>query len=379
MKKAKIYYIANVRIPSERAHSIQIMKMCEAFARNGLEVELIIPDKADNLGESRIFEYYRIKNEFNIRRIRSTDFLGKTLRFGKFFYWLDLLTFMVGLYLLPSLQNNSVIYSRDPILLIPFLGKKCSLWAEIHDIPAFQFLFHWLLKRTNGVIVITSYLKEVLVKDGLETDKIIVAPDAVDLEDLKCVLSREEVRKKLNLSQNKKIIMYIGLFDEWKGYRTLLEASCLLALDVQVVVIGGEKKQIDLLQKDYPGVIFLGFRPYYALAENQLAADILVIPNSAKTPISKYYTSPLKLFAHMTSGVPIIASNLPSLKEIVDESMVNFFIPDDPKDLAKVIELVLSFKVESGEKAERSRLEVEKYSWQNRALKIIHFLIKNKN
>jgi glycosyltransferase involved in cell wall biosynthesis len=51
----------------------------------------------------------------------------------------------------------------------------------------------------------------------------------------------------------------------------------------------------------------------------QKAADALVLPNTAKEDISKYYTSPMKLFEYMASRRPIVATNIPSITEIINE------------------------------------------------------------
>jgi len=51
----KLTYIANIRIPTEKAHGIQIMEMCEAFGNHNLETELIIP-----------WRFNRIKQDFLI-------------------------------------------------------------------------------------------------------------------------------------------------------------------------------------------------------------------------------------------------------------------------------------------------------------------------
>jgi len=375
MKKNKLIYIANLRLPTERAHSIQIMKMCEAFVSQGVEVELVIPDKRNNLGESEVFEYYGIKNFFKIKRILSTDLLGKTRFFGKLFYWIDLLTFLLGLYWTVKIEGESIIYSRDPILFLPFLGReKCPMWAEIHDIPNHQLFFFRLLRRVAGVVVITKHLKNILVEMGLGENKIMVAPDAVDIEGFDINVYQKKIRQKLNIPLDRKVVMYTGLFDEWKGYRTLLDASLITSSEVQVVMMGGTPEQVNHLKKKYPKVIFLGFRPYNELAENQRAADILVVPNSDKVMISKYFTSPLKLFAYMTSGVPIIASDLPSLREIVDELMVFFFIPDDPGSLANIINYVLNSPSDAKNKAGEALIKVKQYSWQNRAKKVLEFI-----
>jgi len=369
-------YVANIRLLTWRTHSLQVMKMCEAFADQGYEVELIVPRKQNklNVGESEVFKYYGVKNNFRIRSIRGTDLLGLTTRLGKLFYVIDFITFLLSLFLSAHIKKEYLVYTRDPLLLIPLLRKKCRLWIELHNVPAHQLFFWKLLKRADGVVAITNHLKDVLTEHGIRDDKVIVAHDAVDLREFDISISKESARDKIGLPKNKKIVMYIGLFDEWKGYKILLGASQFFNDNVQMVMIGGERKQVNLLREKYPNIIFIGFRPYHELAQNQKAADVLVIPNSAKTEISKYFTSPLKLFAHMASGVPIVASDLPSLREVLDDSTAYFFEPDNPESLAQAVKHALNQKKESEEKAKESLEKVRMCTWDNRAKKISEFL-----
>src|SRR3989338_10217925 len=76
----RLIYIANIRFPTEKAHGIQIMSMCEAFAKNGAEVELVI-SRRSKIKEDP-FSYYGIKPIFKITRLKTFDLTpyGKVLR-----------------------------------------------------------------------------------------------------------------------------------------------------------------------------------------------------------------------------------------------------------------------------------------------------------
>jgi len=63
----KIYYLANARIPTEKAHGFQIMKMCEGFANQGVNVELIIPQRYNYIKDDP-FKFYGIRNNFKIKK-----------------------------------------------------------------------------------------------------------------------------------------------------------------------------------------------------------------------------------------------------------------------------------------------------------------------
>src|SRR3989344_3085093 len=70
---ARILYIVNQRMPTEKAYGVQIVKMCEAFSSHGNDVTLLIPQRKNFSGQT-IFDYYGVKNNFKIILLRSLDF-----------------------------------------------------------------------------------------------------------------------------------------------------------------------------------------------------------------------------------------------------------------------------------------------------------------
>jgi glycosyltransferase involved in cell wall biosynthesis len=101
----------------------------------------------------------------------------------------------------------------------------------------------------------------------------------------------------------------------------------------------------------------------------QKAADVLVIPNTAKEKISKYYTSPMKLFEYLASEKPIAASNIPSIKEIYESEPVHFFNPDDAVSLANIINSILTIEYNKNEYSSPRKF-IKYHSWVNRAKRI---------
>lgn len=366
----RIAYITNARIPSTKAHGVQIMNMCDSFAKAGQHVELVLPHKKNFIGADP-FEFYGVSQRFSVKKVFCLDFGGMTERLAVPLFFIDLVTFMIAAACSPSARHADVIYTRDYLLPF-FFSRKRRIIAEIHTVPRNTGLFVRALKRVSRVVVITQGIKNTLIEKGIPAEKIIVAPDAVDLDMFDVRISRDDARKKLGLPIDKKIAMYIGLFDAWKGYITLLDASKeLLAENIVVAMIGGDDARIAALRAAYPHVVFLGYRRYLELPENQKAADVLVIPNSARFPISKYFTSPLKLFAYMASGVPIVASDLPSLREVLHENNAFFAAPDDAHALAQAIRNALSHESAARQKAEQASSDVRQYTWDNRAQLIL--------
>jgi len=104
------------------------------------------------------------------------------------------------------------------------------------------------------------------------------------------------------------------------------------------------------------------------------AADILVLPNKGQENISKLYTSPLKLFEYMVIGRPIVASDLPSLREILNAKNAILFEPDNSKSLALAIKKLIQDSSRAQLLADQARLDAQKYSWSARAKKILEFI-----
>lgn len=356
----KIVYLANIRLPTEKAHGAQIMETCESLARAGHEVDLVVTNRATPItGDS--FAYYGVKPIFRIVRVRVAD----TLRFGRFGFLFEMLTFARGCLSIVRRSGCDIVYGRDEMVLA-YVGKRFAaplVW-ETHT-GAQNRWARYLLKRATLIIAITKGLEDFYVRLGAPQEKIIVAPDGVDLEQFAQPESGEVAKARLGLPSGKKIAMYIGRLDGWKGSATLLEASNLLPPDILVAVIGGESAQVEDFKRKYPRVMFLGHRPYREIAGNQAAADVLILPNTGRDVISERFTSPLKLFTYMASGKPIVSSDLPSIREVLDDTGAYFVEPDNAGALAEGIEAALHDSEAQG-KALRAHELVRAYTWDSR-------------
>ena len=107
----------------------------------------------------------------------------------------------------------------------------------------------------------------------------------------------------------------------------------------------------------------------------QAAADVLVLPNTAQAAISREHTSPLKLFEYMAAGRPIVASDLPSLREVLRHGDNAWLMqPDDPAALAQGIQHLLAEPALAARLAAQAQEEVQAYTWEQRAANILRFV-----
>ncbi len=367
----KFFYIANIRLPTEKAHGIQIMEMCAAFAEQGSQVELVVPKRSNFIQEDP-FIYHDVPCTFTLRTLPSLDLI----RFGRIGFLAGLLSFIASSMWYALFQKDAIFYTRDELiaLVLHLVGRQVA-W-EGHTGQR-NLAVRMLIRLRVPIVVITEALKELYIADGAAPAKILVAPDGADISRFNIAMTQEEARKQLGLSGDKKIVLYKGHLYERKGAHTLARAALLISKEVICVFIGGSEEDVASFRNEFGGnqnISILGNKPRRETPIYQRAADLLVIPNSAKDDVSKLYTSPMKLFGYMASGVPIIASDLPSLREIINPSLAYFFTPDDPKSLGEVIEHAFGEYAEAKKKGVAALALAEQYSWQKRAQHILAFM-----
>ncbi len=373
MKKSLIY-VANIRLPTEKAHGFATVKMCEALAHTGALVELWVPTRKNTIKEDS-FVFYNVPRSFIIKKIACPDLVG----WGKVGFWFQSFIFStlaLCRVLFSNKRKDVVVYSRDELSACMFsLFKKEVVW-EAH-MGHLNIFIRWLMWRKIKIVTITHGLKNFYVANGADPERVYVAPDAVDIGSFAVSPNKEEARKILGLKQEGKIIMYTGHLYEWKGVGALAEAAQHLPAQTTVIFVGGTEKHVKSFKEKYrgaPNVEVLGQKAHMEIPLFLRASDILVLPNSAKEDISRLYTSPLKLFEYMASGVPIVASDLPSLREVVDDYTASFFTPDDPQNLAETIHKVLYNYEAAEERARKAFEKVQTYSWERRAQSVLNFL-----
>lgn len=361
----KILYIANIRLPTEKAHGVQIMKMCEAFAELGHEVELIVTDRATSVMEDP-FTYYEIRTRFPITRLRVVDAVG----LGRWGFLLESWSFARAANRLLKERRPDLVFGRDELVLAHLRTDVPIVW-ESHD-GRWNAAAKKLAARVRALVVTSGGQQDSYVAAGVASELIILAPNGIDLRDFERPESQDVARRRLGLPMESKMALYAGRFDGWKGTDVFFAAAAR-APGVLFAAIGSGGDERALGER-YPNVRFLGPRPYRELADNLAAADVLVIPNTGKSDISTRFTSPLKLFAYMAAGKPIVASDLPSIREVIDDTEAYFFTPDNPESLAAAVERAAGDPGAS-ELALRAKEKVGHYSWAARAKKILSAIV----
>jgi glycosyltransferase involved in cell wall biosynthesis len=380
----RIVYFADIRLPLERANGIQTMETCHALAMRGHDVRLIArPDTHTPRRDP--FDYYGLERtpRFAIERapIAGPQFARRV----------GYLSFALGRAL--GRTRSDVLFTRDlgvaamlvqipaglrPPVVFESHGYGPDVAAELPELvataaPASAAKLKRLAERealvwrqARGYVTITRALAELLTDRLGPRDNLAVVPDGVRLAPHR--------HWEPPAAGDQPIVGYAGHLYAWKGMDVLLDALARVP-SVRGLIVGGHGAEPDLQRaRDRAHDLGLASRVEFtglvapATVAGLLArATILVLPN-LPTAISTRFTSPLKLFEYMAVGRAIIASDLPAIREVVQDGVNGLLVhAGDAAALAAAIERVVA-QPELANRLARAAFEsAEAYSWDRRA------------
>ncbi len=395
----RLLYLSCARIPSEKAHAYQILKMCESFARQGMAVTLLYQRRRHKERKTRmenVFTYYAISNTFTLKKLFCVDSaLVEKLHSGIWFYVLTISYLCAAVcYLARHRKTIDIIYCRDifSLLVLAMLRPviKLPVFYEAHSFPETLTRIHvYCLKNVHGIITLTGQLKSLLMQKGVKPENIAVAHDGVDLSRFAQALCDGAARRAQMAVPAKSILIgYVGRFvtlEQEKGIADLLTAMRYLPEydgSIYMAFIGGPMhcvatyyQLIDALRLDRDHFRFIDLVPAGDVPSYLAACDIVAMP-FPWTAHYAFYMSPLKMFEYMAAGKPILATKLPSVMEVlVDGKNAVLVEPDNPQELAQGIRRIIEDKSLSLHISMQARRDVLNHTWERRAQNIAHFMM----
>jgi len=371
----KIIAISGSTIPSTTANSVQTMKAVQALASLGHNVSLIVPlenSRAKEREWSFLSEHYGLEKEFLITFLPSSSrklFFYTAVRHAK-------------------KQNPDLLYVWPIQTAVLGLLFDIPVMLEMHDLPSgrggpFWFRYFRDLKGKKTVSVITRALHELLIDHygkGMSDLNTVIAPNGVELERFTNLPAPPEARKQLGLNQVKTVLCAGHLY-KGRGVELFLElARIFQGQGVQFLWVGGNKKDIEHWKTEaanLENVVFAGFVPNAQLPLYQAAADILIMPYGTTISISsglgnsEKISSPMKMFEYLATGRPIISSDLPVFREVLNKENAVLCPPGDPESWTREINRLLADPEASERYSTEALTSAQKYSWDERARKIL--------
>lgn len=362
----KGFYFINTDIGNTRAHTCQILNTAVSVGTY-LPFIVIAPkyhkcvdlddvSKRHNLSARPQVE---LVNNFGIKKP------------GAFAFALFNLPAIFFLFIRKIKKEVSFIYIRSslflPLVAFSFL-IGIPVFYETHRRPLSvgeKFRDHLISKMSAGIIVISDYMKEHYLKYN---KKILTVHDAVSFELFDVDISKEDARKQFDIDMNQKVCVYTGTISKLKGVNYIFDTARILP-KVAFLLAGSVSRE--LVNLELPSnVKLLGRKKYKEIPILLKSADVLLLPH----PKGEYSQSPMKLFEYMASGIPIVASKLPSVLEILNDENAVLVEAEDDRALARGIVKILENKSYADTIAQKAYNDAQDYTWEKRGKKIAEFI-----
>ena len=358
-----LIYLSSSTLFSKSANSLHVMKMANSFSKELDKVTLFVRDIQ---GESSPYKYYDVENKFDIVNLK----VNKFNKIAPIIYTIKVLYNLFK----NKHEDSNYFFGRDilSLSLLSLIRKNVSI--EIHDIPKTSLkkqLLKFLITKNkfNKVIVISTALK----KDwetyiGHKLPNMIVAHDGADLQNF-------------SANEDKKEIGYIGSVNQGRGIELIIELAKKHG-NLNFNIVGGT--EMDLKNK-----LNLTFIPENVICHGYLDQDrvkdliknfyIVLAPYQEKVGVAKKgvdtarWMSPIKVFEYMSFGKAIIISNLPVLKEVINDGQNAIMVK--PNSLHEWSDCLVTLLEDSilhmNLKTNAYSTLKNYYTWDQRAKKII--------
>jgi glycosyltransferase involved in cell wall biosynthesis len=315
----RIVYASESIVPSDEANSIQVMRMCDAFAEAGCSVHLVARHASVCREHIDLKAFYGVERDFEIKHMS----FGRGY-LGRHFYGIRAAQFA-------RKRRAEFMYARCAYSALMGCYLQISTLLELHSLPAPQSklatkvlprLFRH--RRLRSIVCISGALKQDLLDQYQYRAKDVhILPDGAS------IASEDDQHSSVlpkSLDENRPIIGYLGSMYPGKGMEIVVQLARRLP-EQQFVVVGGEENTLATWKQkaeDLDNLHFIG-RVAPSIAKQYCKKfTIALVPNQPSvsgvngTDIGRW-TSPLKVFEYMSQGRPIIASRLPVLEEVLKD------------------------------------------------------------
>jgi glycosyltransferase involved in cell wall biosynthesis len=378
IKQMKIACISASQVPSGTANSIQAMKVCQSLAQAGHEVRLWLPGRSP-CAWAELARTYGLTVRFEItwlpaiRQLRRYDFSWRAIRQAQ--AW--------GAHAAYTWVYQAALFAQ---------WQGLPLLLELHDRPSGQG-GPWLFRRIarhpglKRLLFITHALQQALESEyhlNLGPEEIVIAPDGVDLERYQDLPTPEQARQQLGLPPGL-TAAYTGHLYPGRGTDQLVKLARRFP-HIHFLWVGGRPQDVDywrvaVIGEKLDNIRMTGFVPNLDIPLYQAAGEILLMPyerviTGSSGGNTADICSPMKMFEYMAAGRAILSSDLPVLREVLDEH--NAVLVPPPPEGAEAWAAALERLAALGELRARlsaqARRDVERYRWTERARRsLIHF------
>jgi glycosyltransferase involved in cell wall biosynthesis len=362
--------------PTRQACQEQTMNTVAALARLGADVTIVAPRRQEDSSWSAdaLRDWFHVRGDFAFVQ-RPSRWAGERL--------LSQLLWLRQVFDDSESCRADCLLSRIPAMLAlgglaprPFATDHYRAWPA--EQPALRPLFRRTAQRRHalGLILHSRFASDSYRAAGIPEEKLLVAHNGVDTDRHPPSLGRTEARAALGLPVGWPIAVYAGRINPKKG---LDQVFALADLQPQwlFVLVGAEGGDpMEAVAAARRNILLVPWQAPAALPLYLAAADVLVLPASS-APLRRFGTTvlPMKTFAYLAAGRPILAPRAPDTEELlVDGDNALLVEPDRPPLAVEALDRIRAepaFAARLGEGAARTAAGL---SWDARAARIAAFL-----
>ena len=233
----------------------------------------------------------------------------------------------------------------------------------------------WSTYEANRVIVCSQSMQnEICNHFNIPEKKVDVIPNAIDIEKYQTSIDRGLVRQRYGVGWGEKLVLCVGRLVSQKGIEYFIRAIPQIARHFPEAkyIIVGEGWSRDSLEAEARAsghankIRFTGFASDQEVINLMTSADVLVVP-------SIYEPFGIVALEGMATGVPVVASQVDGLAEIIEHDRTGIFVfPKNPESIAWGIERILSDYDHAKWMTENAKEKLHKaYSWEAVAMKTV--------
>lgn len=232
--------------------------------------------------------------------------------------------------------------------------------TNFEDSPFFKMLIKFSLNRCNKALAVSEDLARKM-RLLSNQNNIIVLRNAVDLNRFK-PLKNENLRKHYKIKGENTLVLFVGYLDTFKGIFELVDAFYEVNKEnknAMLMMVGEGPKENELKKKVSNlglerSVIFMGNLKPKEIHHYYQAADIFVLPSHTEG-------LPLVIIEAMACGLPVVATNVGGIPELITEGFNGFLIP--PKNKEKLIKTLTILINDKKLRKKISKKSVEKIEY----------------
>ena len=371
-------YISSSTLQSRNANAIHSMKMAQTLSKIADETLAIF------ISNAGVDDVASLKSLYGVAHLPMMMHFPSRGRYG-----LHLFNFRAAFYAWK--QNSQLVLSRSigAAAFCAYLGIPTIF--ECHAPPLGGENLYWkvLIKSTNfrRLVLISDALADIMAKNFpvRSHTEILVARDGVDISQYSSIPDAESAKMNMERDPDRPVAGYAGHLYKGRGIDIILGCASKLP-NWDFLIAGGAETDIanlraEVEKKQIDNIEILGFVPNENLPAQLAIADVLLMPYQNSVMVSDgvvdtvRWMSPLKMFEYMAMRRAIISSDLPVLREVLNDQSACLVAPGDTQQWVNaLISLGEDVSKRNGLAAEAYRA-VQQFSWSKRCHQIFDGLL----